>query len=136
MAANTNPIFTLSARTALGASITAANTAMDGTGTVQTGFTAGANGSYVKKVIVRAQGTNVATVFRVFLNNGGANTTATNNALIAELTLPATTASNSVALPSFEIPLEFAIPASYALLFTIGTAVAAGVIATTIAGDY
>ena len=136
MAANTAPIFTLTPHSAVGASITAANTAMDGTGTVQTGFTAGANGSYIRKVIVRAQGSNVATVFRVFLNNGGSNTVATNNALIAELSLPITTASNSVALPSFEIPLEFAVPASYALLFTIGTAVAAGVIPVTVGGDY
>jgi len=136
MAANTSPVFTLTPHTAIGASMTAANTAMDGTGTVTALFTAGANGSYVRKVIVRAQGTNVATVLRVFLNNGGANSTATNNALIAELSIPATTASNTAAQPSFEIPVEMAIPASYVLNATIGTAVAAGVIATTVGGDY
>jgi hypothetical protein len=136
MAANTQPVFTLTPHTAIGASITSANTATDGTGTVQTMFTAGASGSYVKKVVVRALGSNAASVFRVFLNNGGSNTTATNNALIAELSMPVTTASNSVALPSFEIPLEFAMPASYTLLATIGTAVSGGVIPTVIGGDY
>jgi hypothetical protein len=109
---------------------------MDGTGTVLTVLTAGANGSYVSKLIVRALGTNVATVVRVFVNNGLTNGTAANNALIGELSIPATTASTSQAQPSFEIPVGFAIPASYLINVTIGTTVSAGLIVTASAGNY
>jgi len=136
VAANTSPIYTLTPQSSFGTSITTANTNMDGTGTQVTLFTAGTNGAYVSKVIVRAQGSNTATVLRIFLNNGSDHTTASNNALIAELSMPTTTASNTVALPSFEIPLGFAITGGYLLNAAIGTTVSAGVICTVIAGNY
>ena len=51
--------------------MTASNTAKDGTGTVLTVFTADStNGSYLSTLSFRAAGTNVATVARVFINNG------------------------------------------------------------------
>lgn len=136
MAAGTTPIYTQTPHVGIGVSILTANTAMDGTGTVSTLFTAGANGSYVSRVRVKAQGTNVATVFRVFINNGSTNATATNNVLYDEVSIPATTASNTTANPVWELQMGFALPAGYVLNATIGTTVAAGVIASTIAGDY
>jgi hypothetical protein len=51
------------------------------------------NGSFLVGFTVKATGTNVATVARMFLNNGSTNATAINNALISEMSLPATTAS-------------------------------------------
>jgi len=138
MPANKDPIFTGTPdiqwnNTALAA----ANTAMDGTGTVTSVFTADAtNGGFVAKLIARALGTNVATVARIFLNNGSANTTAANNILIGEMTLPATTASASSALPAFEYPLNFALPPGYKINVTIGTAVAAGLVFSVIGGKY
>ena len=90
-----------------------ANTAKDGTGTVTTvatGNNAGNNaGNFVQKLIARPLGTNIATVLRVFINNGGVNTTAANNSLIAELTLPATTLSEVAAQPDYVLPLNFAL---------------------------
>src|SRR4051812_17212374 len=81
------------------ATILTANTAKDGTGTVVTIFVADAtNGGRVERVRARALGTNVATVLRIFINNGSTNATAANNTLWAEATLPATTLSEVGAL--------------------------------------
>lgn len=139
MPANTNPIFTLSPDIQWAAApLLAANTTKDGTsGTIATVFTAdAANGGFVTKLIARALGTNVATVLRVFLNTGGVTTTAANNALVAELTLPATTLSEAAAQPAYELPLNFALPPGYRVFCTIGTAVAAGYELTVIGGKY
>jgi len=141
MPANTSPIF--SAKGAIQwnpAILNTANTAKDGTGTVATVFTgnaAGNNaGNFVQKLVARPLGTNVATVLRLFINNGSANTTAANNSMIAELTLPATTLSEIAAQPDYVLPLNFAVPAGYKLNAAIGTAVAAGFAVTVIGGEY
>jgi hypothetical protein len=141
MPANTAPIF--SAKGAIQwnpAILSAANTAKDGTGTVATVFTgnaAGNNaGNFVQKLIARPIGTNVATVLRIFINNGAVNTTAVNNSLIAELTLPATTLSEIAAQPDYVLPLNFVVPASYKLNATLGTTVAAGFAVTVVGGEY
>lgn len=136
MPANTSPIFPLIPNIAIPTVLTTANTAKDGTGTVVTIFTAGANGSYVEDCRVLAKGTNVATAFRIFLNNGGTNATATNNTLWYEATLPATTLSEVAALLPTTININKAIPAGYTLIATIGTTISAGVMATVTGGDY
>ena len=141
MPANTQPIFS-----ALGsiqwsaAAITAANTAKDGTGvvtTIATGNNAGNNaGNFVQRLVARALGTNAATVLRVFINNGGVNTTAANNSLIGELTLPGTTLSEISAQSDYVLPLNFVLPAGYKINITLGTAVAAGYQVSVIGGQY
>jgi hypothetical protein len=137
MPANTSPIFSLTPKTSWGTTaITTANTAKDGTGTVLTVYTAGANGSYVQRVRFRPSGTAVQTVARLFINNGSTNATAANNILFDEITLSAITLSETAAQPSFEIPMNFALPAGYVLNVTIGTTVAAGWYVSTIGGDY
>lgn len=136
MAANTAPIYTLTPDIAWTTAITAANTNMDGTGTVSTVFTAQANGSYVKKLFARAAGNCTGSVLRVFINNGNTNATAANNVLYTEVTLPTTTASATSALPAIEIPLEFALPAGYKINVTLGTAVSAGWVVGVLGGDY
>jgi hypothetical protein len=97
----------------------AANTATDGTGTLDaagnatsttghlgTLFEADAtNGGRVERIRCMAEGTNVATVLRIFVNNGSTNATATNNRLIAEVALPATTGSSSAVINSLIIEL-------------------------------
>lgn len=137
MAANTAPIFTLTPESTWGATaITTANTAKNGTGTVLNVFTAGTNGSYVQRIRFRPAGTNVQTVARVFINNGSDNTTAENNILFDEITIAATTNSETTAQSSFEIPLNFGLPAGYKLNITIGTTIAAGLYVSVIGGDY
>ena len=135
MPANTNPIYTLVPNTAW-TTMTAANTVMDGSGTVGTIFTAGANGGYISRVIMRSLGTNVATVMRVFLNNGSTNATAANNSLLTELAVGTTSASNVLQQPEYALQVDIAIPAGYKLLVTLGTAVAAGYAIAAIGGDY
>ena len=137
MPANTAPIFTLTARTSWGTTtITTANTAKDGTGTVLGVFTAGSNGSYIQRIRFRPSGTAVQTVARIFINNGFTNATAANNILFDEITLSAITISETQAQPSFEIPMNFAIPAGYVLNITLGTTVAAGYYVSVVGGDY
>lgn len=137
MTANTNPIFSLIGDIQWGAAITAANTAKDGTGTVTTLFTADAtNGGYVDKVRIRPAGTNVATVLRLFINNGSTNATAGNNTLFDEISIAATTNTETAAIAGTEIPLGFALPPGYKLNATLGTAVAGGIAATVIGGKY
>ena len=135
MVANTAPIFSKVPRADWApAAVTAANTAKDGTGTVATVFTAGADGSFVQKIVIRPRGTNIATVMRVFLNNGLTNATPANNSLIAEVGLVATTGAEVNAIIGADLPLNFPIPAGYTLFVTLGTAVAAGFSVSTLGG--
>jgi hypothetical protein len=142
MAANTVPIYSKAGQIS-GGVLTTANTAMDGTGTVLTVFTAGADGARIERVRSRARGTNVATVLRLFINNGGDNSDANNNELYAEKTIAATTASAVAALLLNELPdtidttaFPIVLPAGYRLLATIGTTVAAGLDITAIGSSY
>lgn len=122
---------------------TTANNVYDGTGTIGTNiwtaFTAGSNGSRLDKIVLKPLGTNVATVMRVFLNNGSTNATATNNALFSEQTLSATAASATSSLG--EVVLDYTgtdtyIQSGYKLNVNLGTTVAAGWQVTVFAGDY
>ena len=140
MAANTQPIFSNQGFIKWGTAITAANAATDGTGTVTTIATGNASGNaagnFIQKIIARPLGTNVASVARLFANNGSTNATAANNALVAEVTLPAVTLSQVAAMTGVEIPLNCVLPASFNLNATLGTAVAAGWIFTAVGGQY
>ena len=137
MAANTIPIFPLTPKIGFGsAALQTANTAKDGTGTVCTLLTAGANGSRVDYLRVRATGTNTATVLRVFINNGSDPTVAANNVLFTEATIAATTLSEVAALAENTIPLDLALPAGYKLTCAIGTTVAALLMASAVYADY
>jgi hypothetical protein len=142
MAANTTPIYSKGGQIS-GGVLTTANTAMDGTGTVLTVFTAGADGARVERIRSKARGTNVATVLRIFINNGGDNAVADNNELYAEKTIAATTASAVAALLTNELPdtidttsFPIVLPAGYKILATIGTTVAAGLDITAIGSTY
>jgi hypothetical protein len=100
-------------------------------------FTADAtNGSYVQRIRFKAGGTNVATVARIYINNGAAPTTATNNVFYGEVSLPATTAIATAATVEIDYPLDFALPPGFRLYFGLATAVAAGWVACVIGGNY
>ncbi len=138
MPINNDPIYSRVGDIQWGATTVAtANTAKDGTGTVLTAFTADAtNGGYVSRIRFRAAGTNIATVARIFINNGATNATPANNILWDEITLSATTLSEVAALATYELPLNFALPPGYKLNVTIGTTVAAGYYVAVIGGKY
>lgn len=126
MAANTTPRFPLTPNFDFAAPLATANTAMDGTGTVSTAFTAGTDGARVDYIKFKPVGTNVASVARIFVNNGSTNATATNNVLIGEVTLPATTASAVATLGEIVYSIDTDLDGGFKLLVTIGTTVASG----------
>ena len=164
MPANTSPIFPLTPN--LGVQNVVLSTAMtntkafDGTDTAGTAlalaFTAGANGARVDTITVRltstngatASGTSAATLVRFWINNGSANTTATNNQLMPwDVAIPATgvVALDTSSLPSYNAMTTsptaggISLPAGYKIY--AGTTVAAGgtniaVLVTVQGGDY
>ena len=137
MSMNTSPVFGLTPHVGWGTTALAtANTAKDGTGTQIGVFTAAANGSFVQRIRFRSAGTNIATVARVFINNGSSAATPANNILFDEITLAATTISEVAALSTYELPLNFALPASYIINVTVGTTVAAGYYVSVVGSDY
>jgi hypothetical protein len=143
MTANTSPIFTLTPDVSVNNGTTNAATLTTATGDY-TGVsgnhalvhTAGANGSYVRRLRFKAIGTNIASVARIYLNNGSTAGTAANNAFFGEANLPATTASNNSGTVDMDYVMEFALPASWRIYVGLGTTVAAGWTCVTIAGQY
>lgn len=141
MAANTNPIYVERPRVVWPAvPLTAANTSKVGAGTLGTDilscFTAQVDGAYLYRVRFMPLGTNIATVARIFLNNGGDNNVAANNAMIDNITLPATTNTEVAGQAPFEVPLNMAIDPLFRILICIGTAVATGWMPSVHGGDY
>ena len=126
MAANTAPIYSLTSDLQVGGTYNSttiigptANTATDGTGSAMYQvFGANAtNGGFVQKIIFKAVASPAATVIRLWYCNAtgafSANTsnTAATTSMIAELTTAAWTASNTLASPQYEIPVNIALPA-------------------------
>lgn len=118
--------------------VSAFNTTKDlTTGTTYSVFVADAtSGGYVQRIRFRPLGTNQATVARVFINNGSSTGTAANNVLFDEVSLAATTVSETSALSTTELPLNFALPPSYRLFVTLGVTASAGYAVSVIGGKY
>ena len=137
MAANTSPIFSRSGSIGQGVNITLAQNTYDGAGANDTLiYTAGSNGNFIQRIRMKARGTNVATVARIYINNGSTNGTASNNSFYGEISLPATTASATAATVTIDVPLNLALPPGYEVYVGLGTAVAAGWSVVGIGGAY
>jgi hypothetical protein len=139
MAANTNPISPIAP--AFGApfntALVAAETSLKALTNAALFFTAGANGAKVPRVRVWHLGTNVATVMRIFYNNGGAIGTEGSNTLLAEETIASNTLSQVAKSVVVDIYLGLVMKPTHRLYYTIGTAVAAGHgVSAPDAGDY
>lgn len=127
MAANVNPVFGLTPNVGWAQGALTANTTIDLTaGTIYLIFTAGANGSYLDEIWLKAIGTNVPSMVRFWLNNGATTASAGNNTLIRDATTPTTTASNTSMQPDLVTPIRKPIPATYRVYATLPTGVAAG----------
>lgn len=144
MAANTAPIFTVSGDQSVDGSTGMGTHAITATGDY-TGvsanhvlvFTSDAtNGSYIDRLRFKAEGSNVTTVARIYINNGSTNGTAANNSFYGEVTLPATTASNTAATSEVDYPMGFALKPGFRIYVGLGTTVAAGWKVTPIGGKY
>lgn len=153
MAANTLPIFSKAPAINAGAAthqvlVAAAMTASTSfTGTdanAVLAFTADAtNGSFVQKIRFKWYNTNgsgnsTATVARIWINNGSAVGTATNNTLVGEVTLPVQTYSQSAATNDIDYPMNIALPAGYKIYVGVGTTVGTNQYwaVTVMAGNY
>lgn len=136
MTANTSPIFSLTPNIGFSGVVLTAGATYTGTSGTSVMYTAGANGSYVRNILAEAAGTNIATVLRIWVNNGSTSGTAANNSLCMQFSLPATTATNTAATAHIEIPLNIVLPAAYTLICTVATTVATGWTLTTCGGDY
>ena len=139
MAANVQPIYSKVADIQWATAIVqSANTTTDLTsGTIYPIFTADTtNGGYVQRIRFRPLGSNAATVARVWINNGSTTATADNNTMWDEIAIALTTVSQTAAQATYELPLNFPLPASYRLYVTLGTATAAGFDVTVIGGKY
>jgi hypothetical protein len=123
---NVEPIFTRVADIQWIGDVVAANTNQDlSSGTSYLVFEADAdNGGYVQYIRIKPNPANntAATVARIWINNGGSLATPANSALFADISIPATTASNSASLVDFTIPINLALPPGYKLYLTLGTA--------------
>lgn len=71
--------------------LSVANTNRDGTGTIETVFTAGASGSRIDRIVIKAKGNTTAGVIRLFIYNG------TTSYLWREIAVSAITVSATVA---------------------------------------
>ena len=138
MAANTTPIFPRTPQVEWSNAVLAANTTTDLTsGTIYQVFAADATeGSRVDYLQIMPLGTNVATVLRVWVNNGSTTATAANNVMHKNITLPATTLSQTAQLTEQQVNLDLSLPPGYNLYVTLGTAVAAGYGVTAVGGKY
>lgn len=144
MPANLDPIYTrlgdVSANGTTGFGGTILTATGDYTGASanhQLVFTSDAtNGGYVQRLRFTAIGTNVATVARIYINNGSANTTAANNVIYGQISLPATTAINTAATVAVDYPMAFALNPGFRIYVGVATTVAAGWICVAIGGKY
>lgn len=140
MPANVQPIFPLTQNVGYG-KVLAANTNLDGTGTVVTLFTAGTNGSIVDSLTVMHLGTNVATALRLFIKDGA------NYTLFFEETIAANTLSQAAKSTYYNYVFDpqfgsapnnkrLTLKAGQTIVASVGTALAAGLQLTLIGGDY
>ena len=150
MAANTNPVFSLTPNVTGVACGGTANIDATGIGTIGTDsfvcFTAGSNGSFIEKVrfcpgaTVAATAT-TATTLRVFLTTilTATATTAANTHLLAEVAAAAQTAAHSTNATFYiDVPLGFAIPSGTRIIVTnhVVNAASTGWKAIGIGGDF
>ena len=140
MPANTSPLFPITPNNgAFNVVLTTGANNYDGTNAnAALVYTAGANGSQVEKVTAKAIGiSNVATVLRLFLNNGtGANSSAANNIFFCEFTLAATTGAANAQTQAYEFPINKTIAAGAKIYALLGTTVAGGYAVSVDGGDF
>lgn len=148
MAGNTQPIYTrmgsvsrdgVSTSSAVfgGTILTATGDYTGASANHQLVWTADAtNGGFIQRIRFNAIGTNVTTVIRIYINNGGTQTTAANNVLYGQISMPATTASNTAATTEVDYPMNIAIDPGFRIYCGTATTIASGWIGVGVGGKY
>lgn len=112
------------------AQVTTANTNRNGTGTIVTVFTAGANGSRIDDISIDATGTTTAGVVRLFLNDGSTSY------LWQEILVTAVTPSTTQAVWSYTLlNLALVIPSGWSLRASTNNSETFNILVTR-AGDF
>lgn len=129
MALSNRPVFPQTPKMAF-AKLTAANTGLDGSGTITTLLTAGADGAVVTSLQARCQATVTATALRVFISLDGGSTWALwEEKLMGAYTVANTTAQTPVTFVAKGSPEQaIRLPASARLGVTIAVALAGGIV--------
>jgi len=89
--------------------ISTANTNLDGTGTLGTVLTAGANGTLIKTVTFQGLGTTTHGMLRLFITGGG------NTRLLMEVEVPAVIRAGTDPAFAVTVPLNFCLQDTYVL---------------------
>jgi len=110
--------------------ISTANSNLDGTGTLGTVLTSENNGTLIKTVTIKSQGSTTEGMVRLFVYDG------TNTRLLKEIEVPAVT--QSAIFPSFEtiVSLNFSLKAGYSLKASTENAETFNVIAEALNWSY
>lgn len=117
MAANNSPIFGLTPRCAIG-QLSAANNGLDGTGTIVTVLSAGANGTLITSIRLIATSTTTAGKINLFINDGGTSK------LFASVVVAAITLGAGTKGWDFDVPLPG--PIAYAASAVVNASVSLG----------
>jgi hypothetical protein len=123
------------------ATISTANTAFDGTGTIVTVFTAGAAGARIERVVIEATATSTAGLVNLFFSTDSAANTAANTHLYDNTPIAAVTPSATVA-PASAVRSNETAPQLWPLILGPGqtlrasTTVANSLRVTAVGGDY
>ena len=94
------------------------------------------NGSFIERLRFKSRGTNVPTVARVFVNNGGDQTIAVNNAFYGEVNLPSVTAVTTTSTIDLDYYMNFALPPGFRIYVGVATTLAAGWNVMAVGGKY
>lgn len=123
------------------ATISVANTARDGSGTMATVFTAGAKGSRIDQIFINAISTTTAGLVKLYISSTADANTSANTHLIREVPVTAVTPSTTVAAFSSILNsavnvdlLPLFLPAGYVL--RADTTIAQGFRVMAIGGDF
>jgi hypothetical protein len=137
----TAPEFTATPNKGTPASLTAANTSKDGTGATGRAlvFTASTGkGSLLPSIRCHPKGANVATLIRVFKNNGSDPEVASNNILIRERAIATSALSEAAENAIYDIALNLVLKGDAStperVYVTLATGVATGVAITPMNG--
>lgn len=148
MAVNNNPIFPIAQNIGFKTLITADTSLLAPVTAGAVLLTAGLNGSKIDGIKVRALGTNVATVLRIFVNDGQ-GVAASNFSLVDEIALPVSSASTTAPTQTSDIKifsmnydnagggeLPPYLKAGQKIYVSLGTTVVSGYAVTAFGGDY
>lgn len=131
------PIFVRTPKQYFSNNIITQNQTRFGGGTLGLVFRSDAsNGSYLDHIRAKPFGSNIVTVARVWIFNGGVQGQANNYTLFTEASLPAITLSETASQQDVPLPMKVALPPNYNVYVTLGTTVAAGWMFTGVGGDY